>query len=72
MFYNLQFHDTPASSIDLMTSFGWQQEEWKIQHDIHEFFSHLTDRLEKSLNRVSNLKGTFANLFKGKIVNIIK
>ena len=71
IFYHLQFAAAPASTRDLLTSFGWNSDQWNIQHDIQEFNCILADNLDKKMKGTAS-EGIYAKMFLGKMKNVIK
>lgn len=69
IFYNLQFSKEPVRISDLLRSFGWQTHEANIQHDVMEFNCILSDKLEKKMEKIPELKGTYSKIFEGEFVN---
>lgn len=70
VFYHLQFYCEPASTKDLIASFGWGQDERNTQHDVQEFNCVLSDTLERKMKGTS-AEGTYSGLFEGKMNNFI-
>lgn len=71
IFYHLQFCDTPASTRELLTSFGWSSDQWNVQHDVQEFNCILSDHLENKM-KGTPAEGTYTKLFVGKMESFIK
>lgn len=70
VFYHLQCADTPASTKDLLNSFGWDAEQLNIQHDIQEFNCILAETLEKKMKNTA-AEGTYSKMFTGKMKNLV-
>ncbi|OMJ68960.1 hypothetical protein SteCoe_33440 [Stentor coeruleus] len=71
IFYHLQFCDTPANTRELLTSFGWNSDQWNVQHDVQEFNCILSDHLENKM-KGTPAEGTYTKLFVGKMESFIK
>lgn len=71
IFYHLQFCNTPASTRELLTSFGWNSDQWNIQHDVQELNCILSDHLENKMKNTP-AEGTYSKLFVGKMESFIK
>ena len=71
IFFHLQHADVPASTRDLLKSFGWTSDQWHVQHDVQEFNCILSDTLEKKMKGTAS-EGTYAKLFIGKMKNVIE
>ena len=71
IFYHLQCEKTPASTRDLLKSFGWNSEQWHVQHDVQEFNCILSDTLEKKMKGTPS-EGTYSKIFIGKMRNFIQ
>ncbi|OMJ81530.1 hypothetical protein SteCoe_17997 [Stentor coeruleus] len=71
IFYHLQFCNTPASTRELLTSFGWNSDQWNVQHDVQEFNCILSDHLENKM-KGTPAEGTYTKLFVGKMESFIK
>ena len=69
IFYNLQFSKESVRISDLLRSFGWKTHEANIQHDVMEFNCILSDKLEKKMEKIPELKGTYSRIFEGEFVN---
>jgi hypothetical protein len=69
IFYNLQFADKSVRTTELLHSFGWQAEEANTQHDVMEFNWILSDKLEKKMECIPELKGTYKRTFEGTYIN---
>ncbi|OMJ83994.1 hypothetical protein SteCoe_14980 [Stentor coeruleus] len=70
IFYHLQFADSPASARDLLMSFGWNANQFHVQHDIQEFNCVLSDALDKRMKGTLS-EGFYSKIFMGKIQNLI-
>ena len=71
LFAALQVSDKALSTQDLLMSFGWGRDQWHEQQDVQEFLYKFSDTMEKSM--IGTLaEGTYAQLFKGSIVQKIK
>lgn len=71
IFYHLQFCNTPASTRDLLASFGWSFDQWNVQHDVQEFNCILSDHLENKM-KGTPAEGTYSKLFVGKMESFVK
>lgn len=71
VFYNLQFSDTPVSTRDLLTSFGWGADQWNVQHDVQEFNCVLSETLEKKMKGTPS-EDVYSKLFIGKMESYIE
>ena len=71
IFYHLQFRDTPACTRELLTSFGWGQDQWSVQHDVQEFNCVLSDTLERKMKGTQS-EGTYTKLFIGRMKTYIE
>ena len=71
LFAALQVSEKALSTQDLLMSFGWGRDQWHEQQDVQEFLYKFSDTMEKSM--LGTLaQGTYAQLFKGSIVQKIK
>ena len=70
LFYNMESSEVPCSTVDLTRSFGWDDVEGFVQHDIQEFMRVLLESIEKNMKDKS--KDEIAKLFKGKIIQKIE
>ena len=71
LFAALQVSGKALSTQDLLMSFGWGRDQWHEQQDVQEFLYKFSDTMEKSM--LGTLaQGTYAQLFKGSIVQKIK
>ena len=71
LFYDLIYNHSPASTKNLINSFGWSQEQIQIQHDVQEFNVLLSEVMEEKMKKTP-VEGTFSRLFEGKYLNYIK
>ena len=71
LFYDLTFGNETASTKKLIQSFGWNNNEIFIQHDVQEFNMMFSDLMEKKLKGTNNEK-VFTYLFEGKICSGIE
>ena len=71
LFYDLMCNHSPASTKNLINSFGWSQEQIQIQHDVQEFNVLLSEVMEEKMKKTP-VEGTFSRLFEGKFLNYIK
>jgi ubiquitin carboxyl-terminal hydrolase 7 len=71
LFYDLIYNHSPASTKNLINSFGWTQEQIQIQHDVQEFNVLLSEVMEEKMKKTP-VEGTFSRLFEGKYLNYIK
>lgn len=55
----------------MIKSFGWNNEQAGIQHDINELNYVLSEALEKRMEKVKKIKGTYSKLFKGDLITYI-
>lgn len=68
LFCNLQTAKDPCSTLALTQSFGWDNDEAFVQHDIQEFMHLLIDAIEKKTEK----KGEISELFRGKLLQRIE
>lgn len=66
LFYYLETSASPATTRDLLTSFGWGAVERNIQHDVQEFNCVLCSVLE------SKVSGIYPRFFYGSMISYIK
>lgn len=71
IFWRLQFADTPVSTAELTTAFGWDTMEAFIQSDVQEFSRVLMDDLERRAKGTA-VEGDLERLFVGKVRNVIR
>lgn len=71
IFYKLQTSLTPPSTTEMTKSFGWDNTESFMQHDVQEFSRVLMDDLENKM-KGSEVEGTVERLFRGKLRNVLK
>ena len=73
LFYEMMKKDRPkaVSTTHLITSFGWNEEQVRVQRDIQEFFIVLSEIIEKEISTLKE-KNTFKYLFEGKVTSKIK
>ena len=55
LFYEMMKKDRPkaVSTTHLITSFGWNEEQVRVQRDIQEFFIVLSEIIEKKLTKMN-------------------
>ena len=70
LFYNMESSEVPCSTVDLTRSFGWDDVEGFVQHDIQEFMRVLLESIEKNMKDKD--KDQIAKLFKGKVIQKIE
>ncbi|XP_034830302.1 ubiquitin carboxyl-terminal hydrolase 7-like [Maniola hyperantus] len=71
VFYDLQFSDKPVATKKLTKSFGWENIDSFMQHDVQEFLRILLDKLEVKM-KLTVVEGTVPKLFEGKMTSFIK
>lgn len=71
LLYDLTFGEDPASTNNLIKSFGWSRDDIFVQHDVQEFNLMLSDLMEKKM-KGTECESIFKYLFEGKIANEIK
>jgi ubiquitin C-terminal hydrolase len=71
VFCHLQLEKSPASTRDLLRSFGWTSDQQYEQHDVQEFNCVLSDTLEKKMKGTPS-EGTYSRLLKGKMKSVIQ
>lgn len=71
IFYKLQTKNTPASTRELLESFGWGFKEVNTQHDVQEFNCVLSDTLERKMKGTSS-EGFYSQYFEGIMLNYIQ
>lgn len=71
VFYKLQFTPGPVSTKDLTRSFGWDTSDAFQQHDVHELYRVLCDRLEEKL-KGTRVEGAIDKLFHFHAENFIE
>lgn len=71
LFYDLIIGSSPASTNQLIKSFGWSKNDTMIQHDVQEFNLLLGEIMKKKLKGTPG-EETFSNLFEGKLINYIE
>lgn len=69
IFYNLQFSDESIRITELLEAFGWSGDEINTQHDVTEFNWILSEKLEKKMEQIPGLKGTYSKIFEGHLKN---
>ena len=70
-FYRLQTSSVPISTKELTKSFGWDDYESFLQHDVTELNRVLCDTLESKMKGTS-VEGTIERLFRARYMNYIK
>lgn len=71
LFAKMQFSDTPCSTKELTTSFGWNDRETFTQHDVQEFCTVLLDKLSEKLQGTP-LENSLPNLLSGEFKSYIR
>ena len=71
LFYDLIANRSPASTKNLINSFGWSRAQIETQHDVQEFNMLLSEVIEKKM-KGTKVEGTFNNLFQGSYWSIIE
>ncbi|KAI9349064.1 putative ubiquitin-specific processing protease 21 [Obelidium mucronatum] len=71
VFYQLEHSNTPAATIELTKSFGWDAADSFMQHDIQEFNRVLQDNLEAKMLGTKG-EGAIRKLFVGEYKSYIK
>lgn len=71
LFYNLQFGNSSVGTLELTKSFGWDDTDAFIQHDVQELNRVLCDNLENKMKGTC-AEGIIADLFKGLALSYIK
>ena len=71
LFVAMQLSKSACSTKALTTSFGWDDAQTIVQHDVQEFCRVLLDNLEEKLKNTP-LDGQIANLFRGKFRTFIR
>lgn len=71
LFGEMQLSDSPCSTKSLTKSFGWNDSDIFIQHDVQEFCRVLLDNLEEKM-KGTNLEGRIADLFRGKSCSFVR
>lgn len=65
----LQFTDGPVSTKDLTRSFGWDTSDAFQQHDVHELYRILCEKLEEKLK--VGQRGGWGGWVGGRIVDVL-
>lgn len=71
LFVNMQCSDKACSTKALTKSFGWDDYQTIVQHDVQEFSRVLLDNLEEKMKN-TELDGEIAKLFRGKYRSFIR
>lgn len=71
LFYKIQFHECSVATKDLTRSFGWNEYESFMQHDVQELNRVLCEKLEDKM-KSTTVEGTIQHLFEGHAVNYIE
>ena len=73
LFANMQLHpNEPCSTRALTQSFGWNDSDTFMQHDVQEFCRVILDNLETKIDKEASLKGSIQKLFRGRIRSYIR
>eukprot|EP00899_Mesostigma_viride_P017736 jgi/Mesvir1/25964/Mv20952-RA.3 len=70
LFYRLQYQEHSVATKDLTKSFGWDNYELFMQHDVQELNRILCENLEKKM-KGTTVEGTIQRLFEGHTHNYI-
>lgn len=70
LFYKLQYSKSSVSTKALTKSFGWNQHDAFMQHDVQEFNRVLCDKLEEKM-KGTKVERAINELFEGHIYNFI-
>ncbi|XP_047971318.1 ubiquitin C-terminal hydrolase 12-like isoform X2 [Salvia hispanica] len=71
LFYKLQYSDTSVATKELTKSFGWDNYESFLQHDVQELNRVLCAKLEEKMKRTV-VEGAIQQLFEGHHMNCIE
>ncbi|KAL5705679.1 ubiquitinyl hydrolase 1 [Ranunculus cassubicifolius] len=71
LFYKLQCSSNRVSTSELIKSFGWQPDEYTMQHDAHELNRVLCEKIDDKM-KGTVVEGTIQHLFEGHYTNYIK
>jgi ubiquitin carboxyl-terminal hydrolase 7 len=71
LFCRMQLGDKACSTVALTRSFGWDDMETIVQHDVQEFCRVLMDNLETKM-KGTPLEGRVASLFRGKARSYVR
>ena len=71
LFYNLQFSETSVSTKELTASFGWNQYDAFVQHDVQELNRVLCDKIESKM-KGTPAEGVIQKLLTGKVLSYIQ
>ncbi|KAL1558281.1 CSN-associated deubiquitinating enzyme Ubp12, variant 2 [Salvia divinorum] len=71
LFYKLQYSDASVATKELTKSFGWDNYESFLQHDVQELNRVLCEKLEEKMKRTV-VEGAIQQLFEGHHMNYIE
>jgi ubiquitin C-terminal hydrolase len=71
LFYNMQEKRGICSTCDLTASFGWDEGEAFVQHDVQEFLRVLLSKIEEKMSATGR-KDAIAEIFRGRFRRSIR